>query len=95
MRNNLGSLRSDQSGFVLVLALMFMALLSALAAAYSMTVKNDVVLTGGAARERNGFYAAEAGLNVGMAETLNLFNNFNIPDSYGSLISIGTGSTER
>ena len=34
---------------------------------------------GAAGRERQGFYAAEAGLNVGMAEFADIFQDYNIP----------------
>jgi hypothetical protein len=72
-------LSSDQRGVVLVMALILMGLLSALAAAYSMIVKADTVLRGAAGRTRHGFYAAEAGLNVGMAEFANIFKHYGVP----------------
>jgi hypothetical protein len=65
---------------VLVMALILMGLLSALAGGYALLVRADTVLSGGASRVRNGFYAAEAGLNVGMAEFANIFKNYGVPD---------------
>ena len=69
----------NDRGMVLIMALVMMGLLGALAGAYVMLVRSDVVLSGGASRAREGFYAAEAGLNVGMAEFANIFRNFSSP----------------
>jgi hypothetical protein len=78
MRKILSMLKSDR-GMVLVMALILMGLLSALAGAYSMLIRADTVLSGGASRTRKGFYAAEAGLNVGMAEVGDIFKNYGTP----------------
>lgn len=95
MRRCLRRLWGDQRGVVLVMALMLMGLMGALAGMYAMMVKADVKMTGGAGRTRTGFYAAEAGLNVGMAETSNLIEAFTVPDEYEETIAIGSGSHQR
>lgn len=81
MRRHLCTVLTDQRGIVLVVALMLIGLLSALATAYSTLVKASTTLRGGAGRERHGFYAAEAGLNVGMAQFSDIFSNYNVPTS--------------
>jgi len=79
MRHHQRSLWSDQRGMVLVMALILMGLLSALAGIFSMMVRADTVLRGGSARMRDGFYAAEAGLNVGMAQFGTIFKDYGVP----------------
>lgn len=79
MRRRLYKVWGDQRGVVLPVALMLMGLLGALAGAYALAVRADTKLTGGAGRTRAGFYAAEAGLNVGMAEFANIFRNYGVP----------------
>lgn len=69
----------NERGIVLVMSLILMGLMSALAGAYAYLVKADTVLSGGASRARSGFYAAEAGLNVGMAEFSNIFKQYGVP----------------
>lgn len=73
--------QSDERGFVLVMMLMLTAMISALAAAYATAVKTDTILRGAAGQERHGFYAAEAGLNVGMAEFATIFKTYGVPSS--------------
>jgi len=70
----------NERGIVLVMSLVLMAMMSALASAYAYLVRADSVLSGGALRSRSGFYAAEAGLNVGMAEFANIFKLYGVPD---------------
>lgn len=81
MRCKVLLLLNNDRGIVLVIALVLMGLLSALAGAYAMLVRADTVLSGGASRTREGFYAAEAGLNVGMAETAEIFRNYGTPQA--------------
>jgi hypothetical protein len=81
MQRKILSMLNDDRGMVLIMALILMGLLSALAGAYTMLVRADAVLSGGASRNREGFYAAEAGLNVGMAEFGNIFKNYGTPAS--------------
>jgi hypothetical protein len=66
----------NQRGVVLVMALMFLGLLSALMAAYSVTIRSDTALRGAAARERKAFYAVEAGVNQAMAKVKTDFDNY-------------------
>ena len=56
-----------------------MGLLGALATGYSMMVRTDTVLRGGAFRARTGFYTAEGGLNAGMAKFSNMSQNLGVP----------------
>jgi hypothetical protein len=79
MRQYIHTWWKNERGVVLVMALMLMGLMGALAGMYAMMVRADVKLTGGAGRTRHGFYAAEAGLNVGMAEFANIFRNYGVP----------------
>lgn len=79
MRRRWQKIGGDQRGVVLPVTLMLMGLLGALAGAYALAVRADMKLTGGAGRTRSGFYAAEAGLNVGMAEFANIFRNYGVP----------------
>jgi len=95
MQHSLRVLWADQRGIVLVLALMMMALLSALAAAYAMLIRADTVLRGAAGRERKGFYAAEAGLNSSMAGVRSDFNNYVVPTARSNTITINSGAQLR
>jgi hypothetical protein len=79
MRYGILSMVRNDRGMVLVMALVLMGLLGALAGVYAMLVRADTVLSGGASRAREGFYAAEAGLNVGMAHFAELFSEFDVP----------------
>ena len=81
MRSQLKKLRTDQRGVMLVMALMLMGLMAALASSYAIMVRSDTVLRGAAGQDRTAFYAAEAGLNKGMAEFGNLFSNYQLPTS--------------
>src|SRR4051812_39471352 len=95
MQHSLRALWADQRGIVLVLALILMGLLSALAAAYAMMIRADTVLRGAAGRERRGFYAAEAGLNVVMAQTRNQVNNYQAPGAGTGTMTVGSGALQR
>ncbi len=75
------SIVNNERGIVFIISLVLMGLLSALAAVYAMLVRADAALSGGASRNREGFYASEAGLNVGMAEFGNIFKNYGTPSS--------------
>jgi|GEM_PF-578428 len=96
MRRHLVNVWANQQGIILVVTLMLMGLLTALAAAYGTMIRSDTILRGAAGRERNGFYAAEAGLNVAMAATRNQFDNFQTPSGItsGSVV-VGSGSAQR
>lgn len=90
MRSQLQKLRTDQRGIVLVMALMLMGLMAALASSYAIMVRSDTILRGAAGQDRTAFYAAEAGLNKGMAEFGNMFSNYQLPT--GSDFSLRTTS---
>ena len=81
MRHYLQHLYHDQRGMILALSLIMTGLLSALASGYWYMVRADTALRGGTARGQKGFYAAEAGLNVGMAETANIFKTYGVPQA--------------
>src|SRR5262247_2341968 len=76
----------------LVMVLILMGLLSALAAGYSTLMRADTVLRAAAGRERQGFYAAEAGLNFSMAEVRDDFKNYTPPAAYSHSIDVGSGA---
>src|SRR5262249_33959123 len=96
MRRHLANVWVNQQGIVLVVTLMLMGLLTALAAAYGTMIRSETILRGAAARDRNGFYTSEAGLNVAMAATRSQFDNFQTPSGVtsGSVV-VGSGSTQR
>lgn len=95
MRREIFTMFMNDRGMVLIMALVLMGLMSALAGAYAMLVRADTVLSGGSSRMREGFYAAEAGLNAAMAETKNLFDDFNIPEAQENSLTLGSGAQER
>jgi hypothetical protein len=73
-----------------------MGIVSVLAAAFSLSIRADIALSGGAARERSGFYAAEAGLNTAMADVRAFFNNQTPPGAaYSQSFTIDSGGHER
>jgi hypothetical protein len=95
MRRYLWHLLTDRRGIALVTVLALMGVLSLLAASYTLSIRADTALRGGTARERTGFYAAEAGLNNAMAEVKEYFEAYSAPGSYQRTITVGTGSHER
>jgi type II secretory pathway component PulK len=95
MRRLLRNLWTDRRGIALVTVLVLMGILSVLVAAYTLSIRADVALRGGAARERSGFYAAEAGLNTAMAEVKQYFEEYSVPGSYQTTITVGAGNHAR
>lgn len=95
MRRSLRHLCTDRRGIALVTVLALMGILSVLAAAFTLSIRADVALRGGAARERAGFYAAEAGLNTAMDEVRQFFFNQTPPGNYQNTISIASGPQTR
>src|SRR5262249_53559563 len=95
MRDFLRRVGTDQRGIVLVMVLILMGLLSALAAGYSTLMRADTALRAAAGRERQGFYAAEAGLNFSMAEVRDDFKNYTPPAAYSHSIDVGSGAHAR
>lgn len=85
----------NQGGIALVTVLTLMGIISVLAAAYTLTIRADTSLRGGAARERAGFYAAEAGLNTAMAEVDQYYENYSAPGNYSTTITVGAGAHAR
>ncbi len=71
--------RAGQRGAALVSALIFLTALGALAGAYAMNVRSTLSQSGMAGVRRSAFYAAEAGLNVGMARFANIFHGSGVP----------------
>ena len=71
----------NQKGAALLAALVVMSLLMALVGAMAVNTTSDTRLRGIFGQNVSNFYAAEAGLNVGMAEFRNIFLNYNVPQS--------------
>ncbi|MGE0823620.1 MAG: hypothetical protein AB7G75_18725 [Candidatus Binatia bacterium] len=95
MKHYLYRMWTDQRGVILVVTLMLMGLMAALASVYTLTIRADTALRGGAGRERSGFYAAEAGLNYAMNKVRASFDDFNPPNHDEDTISVGTGAQQR
>ena len=89
MRDKLHRLFGDESGVVMAVVLVVTGLLSAVAMTYTRMVSTDTVLRAGAARARAGFYAAEAGLNVAMAETRAAFEGFEVLGVRSGSVTVG------
>jgi len=68
-----------ERGAALISALIFLTAMGALAGAYAMNVRSTLSLGGMAGARRSAFYAAEAGLNVGIARFANIFHNSGVP----------------
>ena len=95
MRRYLRNLVVNRRGVALVTILALMGVLSILAATYTLAIRADTALRGGAARERTGFYAAEAGLNNAMGEVHEYYENYTAPGNYSNTITIDSGSHAR
>jgi hypothetical protein len=70
----------DQRGAALFSALVMLGMFSALIAAYAMNVRAAISLRGEVAQRRVGFYASEAGLNIGIGRFANIFRDNGIPE---------------
>ena len=81
MRRIVGArgVRRGERGFALVAVLGVMTLLMGLGAALHSGTIAETVLRGGHRRATDGFYAAESGINRGMAEYKNIFLSYNVP----------------
>jgi len=95
MRRFLRNLATDRRGIALVTILALMGVLSVLAATYTLAIRADTALRGGAARERTSFYAAEAGLNNAMGEVHEYFENYTAPGNYSNTIVVSAGAQAR
>lgn len=69
----------DNRGMAIIGVIVALAMLVALTVALAVTVTSDTQLRGAFARTTIGFYAAESGLNRGLAEYRNIFLNYNVP----------------
>ena len=70
---------TNQRGFILVITLILTSITLVLTTAFALLVQTDVKLRGGAVRAQAGFYAAEAGLNIRMAELFTIFDSYGVP----------------
>ncbi len=71
--------RAAAGGFALVAVLMLMVLLLGMGAALHSAALSDISQQGALNRATVGFYAAEAGVNRGMADYRNIFLNYSRP----------------
>jgi hypothetical protein len=87
--------RSEQ-GIGMMMALIILALLGAIAAAYHLNVLAALKLGQAEGRERAGFYAAEAGLNVGLTRFVNDFRHHGVPtaEEFTQDLQIGSHAVE-
>jgi hypothetical protein len=58
-----------------------LGLFTALAAGYGANVRGHIALRGRTSVERKGFYAAEGGLNMGVARFANIFRGSGVPET--------------
>lgn len=71
-----------QGGFAMIAVLLTMALMLGMNAAFHGGILSDTKLRGAHAVAVSGFYAAEAGINRGMAENVNVFKQYNQPTDF-------------
>jgi hypothetical protein len=71
--------RRRERGIALVAVLLVLVLMLGIGAAFHTTVINDVVARGANLRAAQGFYASEAGINLGMGTYRNIFLNYAVP----------------
>ena len=76
----------DEDGFILVTTLFMMAVMLSLVGAYFITNRVEIASTLATSNSANGFYTAEAGLNLRAEGIRNVFVGYNVPD--------GTSPTE-
>lgn len=72
-------MKLDERGAALLTALILTGMLSVLVGAYAMNVRAAISQRGETAQERVGFYASEAGLNVGITRFVNIFRDSGVP----------------
>jgi len=70
---------SNQRGSALIGALIVLAILTSVGAILAVNLRSDTEMRGSFGSNLTGFYAAESGLNVGMAEFRNIFLSYNVP----------------
>jgi hypothetical protein len=69
----------DQRGTALIGALIVLVVLASVGALLATNIRSDTQMRAAFGSTLTGFYAAESGLNVGMAEFRNIFLNYQIP----------------
>jgi hypothetical protein len=74
--------RTRERGFAMVAVLLVMGLMMGMNAALHGGILSDTRLRGAHAGAITGFYAAEAGINRGMAENVNVFRSYNQPTDF-------------
>ncbi len=86
----------NQRGAALLTSLIFLTAMSALAAAYAMNVRATIAMGGISGVRRSAFYAAEAGLNVGITSFANIFRDSGTPHGldFSQTLAIGDKSTD-
>lgn len=71
--------RHEESGFVLVIVISMVLILTSLLAAYALLSKIETASTKSSISSNTGFYSAEAGLNLRAKQTKDTFDGFNRP----------------
>jgi hypothetical protein len=86
----------NEQGIGMMVAIIVLALLGAIAAAYHANVLVALKLGQAEGRERAGFYAAEAGLNVGLTRFVNDFRHHGVPteEEFSQELQIGPHAVE-
>lgn len=79
-----------QRGYALVAALMLLALVTALLAAYFSLTSVESSTTRSSISSLRGFYAAEAGLNLRARGLRQIFDDYRVPSGTGPVIGGGT-----
>lgn len=72
-------LGGDQRGMALIFMLMIMGLVLAVATILATQVRDNTIQQGAHAQANRNYYAAEAGVNRGMAEFGNIFLDYRVP----------------
>jgi hypothetical protein len=86
----------NERGIGMMMAIIVLALLGAIGAAYHANVLTALKLGQAEGRERAGFYAAEAGLNVGLTRFVNDFRHYGVPTQaeFSQELQIGTHTVD-
>lgn len=73
--------RHSERGAALLGAVIALVILLSIAAVMAVNTTSDTQLRGAFSHSMVGFYAAESGLNIGMAKFKNIFLDYNVPDT--------------
>ncbi len=79
--NRMSAIRNNQNGAALLGAVIALVVLMSIAAVMAVNTASDTRLRGAFGHTIEGFYAAESGLNIGMARFKNIFLDYNVPTS--------------